>query len=471
MLRGYWNDVRYAARRLRRTPGFTAAAILTIGLGVGVNTGIFSVLNGVLFRELPVPGADRIVSVYQAVEGGATRRGNDEVFSTGEYREYRDGAQTLAGLVGYSDPTRTTLGGESPQRILGTLVTCNYFDVLRQPPALGRSLAEADCAAGAAPVVVLSHDLWNTAFAADPAVLGRTVELNRVFLTVVGVAAPGTYGGFGIYDSAYFAPISTQPLLLPAEDGFTNDATPWLFMLGRRADGASLEAVRAELGVLAARIDAQEPGRSTTLRIERATPLGIPSFRSAALAIGAVAMTAFGLILLIACANVANLLLARGSARGREIAVRVSLGASRARVARQLMTESALLAVAGGAVGSIAAIWSFEVLVALALPAIAPAGVPPLILDASPDVRVLAVALALTLGAGVLFGLAPALQLSKPDLHAAMKDDAAGVGSRSRRRLQGTLLGAQVAFCMALSIGAALLTRGLLATQAAHPGF
>jgi putative ABC transport system permease protein len=469
----FWNllgDIRYAWRALLRSPGFAVAAIVTIALGVGVNTGIFTVLNGVLFRELPAPDAHELLSIYQSVRGSPDRQSGLGVFSTEEYRAYRDRTQTLAGLIGYSDPTRTTLGGESPRQILGALVTCNYFDVLRQPPVLGRGLTASDCDAGANPVVVLSHELWATAFAADPTIVGRAIELNRQFLTVVGVAATDTYGGYGFYRTAYFAPISTQPLLLPNEDGYTNVRRSWLLLVGRRDPGASLQQVRAELTVIAAQIDAEEPGRATTLRIDRATPLSIPVFRGVALAAGAVVMTAFGLVLLLACTNVANLLLARATVRSREIALRLSLGASRARVVRQLLTESVLISVIGGALGAVLALWSFQALTTLLLRSLSIVGIPPLLVDPSPDVRVLSLTLALMLGTGMLFGVVPALRASKPDLVATIKGAPGTSGQRSGR-LQGTFVGVQVAVCMVLMIGSGLLLRGLYATQTIDPGF
>jgi predicted permease len=466
------SDVRQAARSLRRNGGFATTAIATIALGVGVNTGIFTVLNGVLFRGLPAPDAHELVSVYQPVTGVADREGAVEfgLVSTAEYRAYRERTRTLSGLTAHSDPTRTTLGGESPQETWGLLVACGYFDVLRQPPAIGRNLRAEDCETGADPVVVLGHELWTTAFAADQQILGRTVELNRQLFTVVGVAAEGTYGGF-IYRMGYFAPISSQPLLLPNESTYGNEQSSWLFLIGRRNDGASLEQVRAELEVIAAQLDPDHPGRTTTISVERATPFFIPSFREVAFAASTVVMVAFGLVLLIACANVANLQLARATARTREVAVRVSLGSTRARLIRQLLTESLLISFAGGALGAVLALWSFQLLVTLGLPSILPVGLPSIVIDASPDLRVLMFTVALTLGTGIVFGLAPALRVSKPDLHTVMKQDAFGASGRESGRLQNALIGAQVAVCMVLMIAAGLLLRGLSATQTIDPGF
>jgi putative ABC transport system permease protein len=472
MLSTLTSDLRYAARTLARNPGFAAAAIATIALGVGVNAGIFTTVNGLLYRDLPAVDAHELVTIQQTLDGVPGRVGNVQLggFSTQEYRTLAAGTTTLSGVFGHSDPTRTTLGGESPQQIVGTIVTCEYFDVLRQPPALGRALRAEDCATGADAVVVLAHDLWATAFESDPGVVGRVIELNRQLFAVVGVAQEGTYGGLGFYRTQYFAPISTQPLLLPNEDTYGNDNISWLFVHGRRA--ASIEQVRAELGVIAAQHDSEQPGRTTTMRVERATPLGMVGFiRDMLGTVAAVVMVPFAFVLLIACANVANLLLARATARNREIAIRLSLGASRARVIRQLLTESVLISVAGGVLGTVLALWAFQTLASVVIPMLTPVGLPPFFIDASPDLRVIAVMVAVMLGAGVLFGLAPALQVSKPDLHAAIKQDAHGTSGRRGGRLQGTLVGVQVATTMVLMVAVGLLLRGLTATQTTDPGF
>jgi hypothetical protein len=304
MLSSLWNDVRYSARTLSRNPGLAAAAIVTIGIGVGINTGIFSILNGLVFRDLPAPDAHEIVTVYQAIEGVPSRAGLDGVFTTSEYETYREQTRTLSALAGHSQPWEATLGGESPQQISGTIVTCSYFDVLGQRPALGRGLTEADCTPGADPVVVLGHEFWTSAFGADPAVLGRTVELNRQLFNVVGVVSEGTYAGF-FYSSAFFAPTSTQPLLTPERNEFADDGAGWLVLLGRRAAGIGIDQVRAEFGVIAAQIDTLTPGRSTTLSIERSTPVSYPLCRTSVLGLGTVGMGAVGLGLMFACANVA----------------------------------------------------------------------------------------------------------------------------------------------------------------------
>ena len=468
------NDFRYAARRLAAAPGFTAAAVVTIALGVGINTGLFSVFNGLALRGLPAPEADELVSVHQILErpaAGAERSwsGPPSQFSTAEYRAHRDGARTLSGLAAYSLLNTVTLGGDPPQEIRGTLVSCNYFDVLRQPAALGAGFA-IDCdAEGAAQSVVLGHDLWTSRFGADPTVIGREIVLNRQPFMVVGVARAGVRG-VDMVPASFFLPISAQSLLNPGSTMYGDEQWSWLTLIGRKAAAMTLEQVRAELGVIAARIDAQQPPRRTTLVVDRARVGDSPENRTELLPVSSVVMLAFGLVLLIACANVANLLLARATARSREIAVRYSLGASRTRIVQQLLAESALIAAGGGVLGALVAAWSFQSLVVLAMPAL-PAGTRPLALDASPDARVLVFALLATVASAAVFGLAPALRASKPDLHAAMKGDAAGVGHRSGGRLQGALVGVQVAVSMMLMIAAGLLLRGLQVTQSVEPGF
>ena len=462
------NDLRYAARTLARNPGFAAAAILTIALGIGVNAGILTTVNGLLFRDLSAPDARELVTINQTIEGVPGRNSRLGGFTTAEYRRLSAQTTTLSGIFGQSDPTRTTLGGESPRAIIGTIVTCEYFDVLRQPPAMGRALRAEDCAIGAGPVVVLTHELWTAAFESDPGIVGRVIELNRQLFTVVGVAQEGTHSSFGIYRTQYFAPISAQPLLLPNEDTLGNDNLGWLSVVGRRVAG--IERVRAELGVIAARLDAEQAGRTTTMSVERASPL--PGFlRDMFVPVAAVLMVPFAFVLLIACANVANLLLARATARNREMAIRFSLGASRARVIRQLLTESVLIAVAGGVLGSALAVWAFQMLASVVIPALTIPGLPPFFVDASPDFRVVAVMTAVTLGTGVLFGLAPAFQISKPDLHAAIKQGGQAAGSLRGGRLQGALVGLQVATTMVLMVAVGLLLRGLTATQTTDVGF
>jgi predicted permease len=475
---GTWDqwgqDVRYGLRSFRLNPTFTAAAAVTMALGIGVNTGIFSVLNAVTLRDLPAADADQLVSIHQIVTGRTlTPRSRSEganTFSTSDYRTFRDRTRTLTGIMGYSAPQTVTLGGEALREITGAFVTCDYFDVLRQPLAMGPGFTARHCEPGAAPAVVLGHGVWTTVFGADSRIIGRDVLLNRQAFTVVGVAPEGVRG-VDMVLASYFAPIATQPLVQPDFDLYSEDEATWLTLIGRKSDETSVEQVRAELGAVAAEIDRRQPPRETRLIVDRARYNSKPEDRQETLAVGAVLMTAFGLVLLIACANVANLLLARATGHSREIAVRVALGASRARIVQQLLTESVLIAAVGGALGAVVAMWSVQGLVVLALSSLPPE-LPPLAIDASPDLRVLVFALLASLATGVACGLAPALQASRPDLHTTMKQDApAAGGHRSHSRLQGALLGVQVSVCMVLMIAAGLLLRGLQAAQTVEPGF
>ena len=473
MLASLWSDIRYAVRGLRHNPAFAVVAILAIALGIGINTGIFSVLNGLALRPLPAQDPHELVSIYQNVRGARTliSRGSSSTFSLREYETYRDHNQTLAGLLAYSNMPQwtVTLGGAEPREISGELVSCNYFDILGQKPAMGAGITGPDCERQDPPPVVLSHALWVSAFASDPNVIGTSIEMNRQIFRVAGIAAPGFHGTEPL-QSAFWAPITSQHLLSPSADWVQNDHTSWLNIVGRKKPRIPVERVRADLSVIAAQLDRQEPGRATSLSIYTATSFSEPQVRRALLAGSTVVLVAFGLVLLIACANVANLLLARAAGRRKEIAVRLSIGASRGRLIRQLLTESLLIALTGGALGSWLAFVSFQNLVTFALSRL-PAGLPPLAVDATPDLRVFGFALALTFLTGILFGMAPALQASKPDVHATLKDDSAGSGRASGGFLRNALVGSQVAVCMVLLVTAGLLLRGLYVAQTVDPGF
>jgi predicted permease len=458
-------DIRYALRTLARNPGFAFAAIVPIALGIGINTGIFSVLNSAAWRALPVPGSDALVSVHQDFRGGPRRRvqGARAMFSLPEYRAYRDQSHTLSGLMAYSRETTMTLGGASPQEISGILVTCNYFDVLGIKPALGAGFTPANCGTpGAAAVVVLSHAFWQKAFSGDRRILERSIVLNGRDVTVVGVAPPG-FDGVAMAKMEFFAPTSMEE-----QSVYENPHLSWLSLMGRRRDGAGVGQVRADLSVIAGRIDREQVGRTTSLIVEPAAALSLPPARQAILRGASIVMAAFGFVLLIAAANVANMLLARAAGRTREIAIRLSSGASRGRLVQQLLTESAVIAIAGAASGFLLFWWSFEALIPWLLSSF-PDG-DGFKIDARPDATVLWFALGLTVTTALAFGLVPALQASKCDVHTAMKQD--GINARGGRgRLRGMLIGAQMALCTMLLIPAALLSHALYAAHTFDPGF
>jgi macrolide transport system ATP-binding/permease protein len=473
-LHSFWIDLRYALRMLGNNRGMTVGAILAVALGIGVNTGIFTLLNSIALRPLPVRNADRVVSVYQVFRGNSARDvyGAPSLFSYPEYLDYREHNHVFSSLLAYTlEFFSASLGGDKPRHVQGQLASCNYFEVLGVRASLGRGLTEPDCAApSTAPVVVLGDGLWRSTFDANPSVIGKVISLNRVSLTVVGVAPAGFRGTEPIAVD-FWTPITMQSALNPQGDSLASDNLSWLVMMGRLKSGVSVAQARADLSVIAGRIDQRHPGRKTTLAVAVASLLGEPEARGYVVGIGAVILAAVSLVLLIACANVANLLLARASGRRKEIAIRCSVGASRGRLIRQLLTESLLLAVIGGSLGSVVAFWSFDVLVQLILTHLPP-GIPSIAFSARPDLHVLGYAVALTLITGIIFGLAPALQASKTDLNTALKDEVSGPGvAGARSWLRNALVVVQVSVCLVLLITAGLLARGLRQAQTVDPGF
>jgi predicted permease len=473
-LEQFAQDLRYGARSLARNPVFTLVAVFAVALGIGVNSGIFSVLNGVALKLLPVPAADQIVSIDELFSGKVHRNvhGEPGLFSYAEYKFYRENNRVFSGLLAYSPFIgEVPLGGEIPKPLIGASASCNFFEVLQERPALGRPFVESDCTASHAnPVAVVSDELWRTQFAADPNILGKTISLNRTKFIVIGVAAHG-FKGLDPWPSQFWVPLTMQEALEPGRDLLSDPDTSWLAILGRIHPGVSLDEVRANLAVLAATLDQQYPGRTTKLIVHRATFLGRSEERSAALGIGGIVLAAVGLVLLLACANVANLLLARASARQREITIRRSIGGSRSRIVRQLLTESLLIAFLGGALGSVIVFWSLDGIAHYLLSHL-PHGVPQLMWNVSPDLHVWAYSLVLTAVTGIVFGLAPALHATRQDLSAALKGDTSLLGkTASGGKLRATLVGVQAAVCMVLLIAAGLLMRGLYTTQVADPGF
>ena len=476
MLSNFWSDLRYTLRTFRRSPGFAVATLVPIALGIGINTGVFSILNNVAFGSLPVPNPTGLVNVYQEFQGVKNRRvhGARIMFSMPEYGEYRDSTRTLSGLAAYSMPWKVTLGGEFPRDVEGMLVTCNFFDVLELRPAIGIGFTNANCdSPSAPPAVVLSHAAWTSTFAADPDIIRRTITLNGRSVAVVGVAPEG-FDGLELTRAAFFASTSLArgqldavPILLDFQG---DPQLSWLTLLGRRKRDADVSQVRSELAVIAGQIDRQQPGRTTVVNVVPSTALAFPHARREFFSVAAIIIAAFGLVLLIACANVANVMLARAANRTREIATRLSLGASRGRLIRQLLTESLTIALLGGAVGSLLAWWSFQMLFAH-LPSDLPGDIPQVRINAYPDLTALCVALALILITAVVSGIVPAIQASKPDLHRAMKQGDADAGSQRTGWLRGTLIAVQISVCMVLLISAGLLLRALYAAHTIDPGF
>ena len=477
LLENFWRDLRFAGRTLRKNPGFTAVAVLTLALGIGLNTGIFTILNGAALRLLPVPHPGQVLAVsqsYRKLQGSIHRnvRENASFFSYLEYRAYRDQNHVFTGLLAYAPSVEVGMGGAHPQHLLGALTSCNYFDVLEVTTALGRGFSDAECSApNANPVVVLSDSLWRKAFSADSSIIGKPLVLNRIPFTVIGIAPPDFQGSEPV-PSQFWAPLTMQSALLRDRDLFADDSLSWLGLLGRTKPGISKKQVRSDLAVIAAQIDLRDPGRVTTLGIDTATLFSVPEERFVLLSMGGILLFAVGMVLLIACANVASLLLARATGRRKEIAVRLAMGGSRGRLVAQLLTESLLVAVLAGMLGSLISFWSTEGLVRFLQSNIS-AGYWPVALNIDPDLHVLAYALGLTLLTGIAFGLVPALQSSRADLHFAMKGESADSEAKphSRTFLRSALVAAQVAACMVLLLAAGLLLRGLRRAETVDVGF
>ena len=470
MISNVRHDIRYALRMLVRNPGFAVAAIAPIALGIGINTGVFSLLNSVAWRALPVPDGDELVSVYQETRGGPRRmvHGARSLFSIPEYHTYRDETHTLSDLMAYSRQWTVTLGRESPQEIGGILVTCNYFDVLRVSPAIGPGFTPGNCGPpDAPPVVVLSHALWQSAFGGDPQILHKPIALDGRTVTVVGVAPVG-FDGVDMAREAFFAPTSMANVFRPEQKLLQDAHVSWLTLIGRRRHDADIAEARADLSLVAARIDSQQPGRTTSLIVQPAAALSLPPARRSVLWGAGIVMAAFGLVLLIAAVNVANILLARAAARTREIAIRLSVGATRGRLVQQLLTESGIIALAGAICGSLLFMWLFGALIPWLIAAIP--GSEPVRIDTTPDRTVLWFALGLTAMTALVFGLVPALQASTADVHTAIKQDSTG-STGGRGWVRATLIGAQIALCTMLLIPAGLLVRALHAAHNLDPGF
>ncbi len=465
-------DLRYAARMLRANPGFTLVAVLTLTLGIGVVTTVFSAYNAVALKPLPVADPSKVVRLERWFE---RQRGDIQyAFSYPEYKYCRDRNDVFASLVAASWPLAAVADGVD--RVQGQLVTANYFADMGVPAMVGRTfLPEEDRTPGGNPVLVLSHPFWQRKFHGDPEISGRVIKLNGTAFTVVGVAAK-EFSGTGVLPQVpdFWAPVSMQQQLAPGRDWLNTPTDFELQVLGRLKGSVNTARAEAETAGLIRQFATtyKERDRTTTVTLQATALLGNtedPRFQASAAAI----MLIVGMVLLVGCVNIANMLLARGAARQREISVRLALGASRARVIRQLLTESLLLAAIGGVGGFLLAMWTSKLMwvgiqqfIQQRIGADIAVGI-----DLSPDWRVLTYALGLSLIAGLLFGLSPALQFSRPDLTAALKDEG-GFGARwGKSRMRSLLVGMQVTVSMILLISAGLLMRGLSRAQTAQPGF
>ncbi len=446
-------DLRYGARMLFKHPGFTAVAALTLALGIGANTAIFSLINSALIKPLPYPEAEQLVSIWETLQDG--RRNS---VSAGVFKDWRAYGSKFAHVALYKDVRLNLTGVGTPQHVAGLQVSTEFLSVLGIKPLLGRDFAAGeDAIGGANRVVVLAHQLWKSRYGADAGVIGQTISLNQVPYTVIGVLPPGAL----LQDEHMF--------LLPFVIDVDTDTVKWTRgygccgAIGRIAPGVTASEAQADLRSVKQRLAAEYPPNKKDWSVE------VVSLQSdltgdvrptLVILLGTV-----GLVLLIACANVSNLLLARGNARAREMAIRTALGANSWRIIRQLLIESLLLAFAGCALGLMLAAFGIELLAKML------AGMIPQMLHPELDLNVLAFSILVACGCGLLFGLLPAIRASKTDLNHALKESERGALSASRRRSQSILVVSEFALTLVLLVGAGLFLRSFARLLATDPGF
>jgi putative ABC transport system permease protein len=452
-------DLAYGLRMMRKNAGFTVIAVLTLGLGIGANTAIFSVVHAVLMRPLPYPEGDRLVFIRQQ----AQREGIEDIaFSVHEIEDYRGQNQTLSGLVEYHTMSFILYGHGDPDRIRAAVVSANYFDLFKVQPLLGRAFLPEDDKLGAPAVLMLSYEYWKNKFGADPGIVGRTFELNDRVHTVVGVLPPvPQYPA----ESDVYMPTSACPFRSGKQMIENRDAR-MMKAFGRLKPGVTMAQARADLSIISGRLKSEYPKSYP----ENMGYVAVSSPLQEELTHGArptllVLLAAAAFVLMIACANVANLSLARMSRRERELAVRTALGAGRSRLLRQLLTESFLMALAGGALGLILAYSSMELLTQFA------ARLTPRAREINIDAGVLAFTLLAALGTSIIFGTISAV-FTRANLSSSLKEGSTGAGAgQSKNRVRSALIVSQVAFSFMLLIGAGLMLRSLIKMLRVDPGF
>ena len=448
-------DLRYGLRMLVNKPAFTLIAVFTLALGIGANTAIFSVVNSALLRPLPYPNAERLMTIW---EDHRARNGPvHEWTSPPGFEDWRDQAKSFDHVVAFQGWQPTLTGQGEPEQLVGALVSHDTFAMLGVAPALGRAFRPEEDQRGVESVVIISHRLWQRRFGADPSLAGKRISLNGESRMVIGVMPAGFKFPI-ITDADIWRPI--QPVLSPG----CQRGCITIRVMARLKPEATEAQARAELKSIAARIEQQFPDTNTKVG---ATLVPLREFLVGPVKTQMLALlVAVGFVLLIACANVANLLLARSATREKEVAIRASLGARRRRIARQLLSESLLLAVIGGAVGLLLSYWLVALLVSFS-----PQGTPRLD-EIGMDRRALGYTMAITVLTGLLFGAAPVWQLFKADLNQSLRDGGKGLhGARSGRRALNALVVAETALALTLLVGAGLLIRSFIRLQRVDPGF
>jgi predicted permease len=472
-------DLKHGLRLLVRRPGFSAVAVLSLALGIGLNTTLFSVVNAVLLRKTPVADPDRLVEIYSSVSPEIPHFTS----SYPDYLSILEGTDAFAGIAGHAFVRGILSTGGKPVLTTGEVVTANYFDVLGITPALGRGFRpEENVGEAQHAVLVMGHGMWQRRFGGRPDILGQSIVLSGVAYTVVGVAPAAFSGVLPGVQPEFWVPAMMVDRLSFGGLQATTDNEPgltriqqrgnrWFFLKGRLAPGRTLAEAQAQVETVFARLRTEFPATNEKTKGTVMPAAGIrfhPMLDGYVKAASAVLLAAVGLVLMIACANVASMLLARGASRTRELAVRAAIGASRGRLVRQLLSESLVLAAVGGALGVLVAVWATQLLASIptdALPV-------PVHFDLRPDRTVLAFAALATVATTALFGLLPAMSASRPALVPSLKADATGEGSVRRRvTMRDALVVGQLALSLVLLVAGALLTRGLVAARGTDLGF
>src|SRR5712691_5797270 len=456
------HDLRYAVRTFVRAPGFTLLAILTIAIGVGANTAIFSVVNATLLRPLPVPRATQLVLVSAADR--QTRQAFNNT-NAANFLDWRVRNHSFTGLAGFRESSVTLSSGDHPERLQASMVTANFFDVLDVKPALGRTFAPADEVHGAERVAVISDALWRERFGGRPDVIGQTARFDDEPYTIVGVAPP--HVDYPNKSRLWIPPhwsVPDDPLLPPSQDPSTDRSHGYFSVLVRVKPGVTFKAAAADMDGVAAGLERDFPNDNRNVGVALVPlrdDLVVADVRSTTLLL----FGAVGLLLLIATANVSGLLMARATARHQEMAVRMAIGATRGRILAQLLTESVLLATAGGVAGVLLAMWILAGLLEFSPTDLTVAG------DVTIDRTVLLFGLATSTVTGLLFGLAPARQLSRLNVNEDLKQSARGGSGARQRRVRAVLVAGEIALSLVLLVAAGLTVRSFVQLQRVPAGF
>lgn len=449
-------DIRYGVRKLIKDRSFTAVAVFTLSLGIGANSAIFSVVNSVVLRPLPYKDSDRLVTIYSSLRQPGLEK---IVVSAPELADFRELNHSFDQVAAYDFQGVNVTGDDEPERIRAALLSPNVLSLLGVNPLVGRWFAPDEDQPGQSQVAVLSYSIWQRRFAGEPNMIGKALAIDGKSFEVIGVM-PADFR-FPDPDTELYLPLTISPDLLTEN----NRGSHFLNVIARLRPGISIDRAQADMSAIGEKISIEHSstyrsGYGATVIAMRDDIVG--EVRPTLL----ILLGAVGFVLLIACANVANLLLARGVSRQKEVAVRTALGATRLRLIRQFLTESTILAIIAGGLGLLLALWGVEFLVSLS-----PASIPRLN-EISLDARVVAVTAGVSLLTGLLFGLAPAMQFSKPDLNETLKDvGRSSTDGRQRQRLRGVLIISELALSVVLLIGAGLMIRSFIQVQGADPGF